>query len=229
VVGLRGLAFWRYNLFGGNINQRSLSLCGIAAPLLFVFLAILGGAIRPGYSHITDTVSELFSPGSPNKLPLDILYTIFAILLILFGFGIVQLVQKTNTNKRIGMLGASLFIAMGCLNVTTATIFPQDAWGSTPTFAGEMHIRISGFIGLISLFYMLLIGIWFIRTGISSKFGIYSFITIGLVVISAVLYMANTGSPYMGLTERVTILIGFQWTFTLALWMFLRTRKGNTS
>ncbi len=155
------------------------------------------------------------------------LYTIFAILLILFGLGIVQLVQKTNTNKRIGMLGASLFIAMGCLNVTTATIFPQDAWGSTPTFVGEMHIRISGFIGLISLFYMLLIGIWFIRTGIASRFGIYSFITIGLVVISAALYMANTGSPYMGLTERITILIGFQWTFTLALWMFLSTGKAN--
>jgi hypothetical protein len=204
-------------------------LCGITAPLLFVFMAILGGAIRPGYSHIADTVSELFSPGSPNKLPLDILYTIFAILLILFGFGIVQLVQKTNTYTRIGIIGASLFIAMGCLNVMTATIFPQDAWGSTPTFAGEMHKQISGVIGLLSVFSMLLIGIWFIRTGISSRFGIYSFFTIGLVVISTVLFMANTGSPIMGLTERVTILIGFQWTFTLALWMFSRTRKGNTS
>jgi hypothetical protein len=192
-------------------------------------MAILGGAIRPGYSHIADTVSELFSPGSPNKLPLDILYTIFAILLILFGFGIVQLVQKTNTYTRIGIIGASLFIAMGCLNVMTATIFPQDAWGSTPTFAGEMHKQISGVIGLLSVFSMLLIGIWFIRTGISSRFGIYSFFTIGLVVISTVLFMANTGSPIMGLTERVTILIGFQWTFTLALWMFSRTRKGNTS
>jgi hypothetical protein len=209
------------------MNNRFLSLCGMVAPWLFVFMTILGGTIRPGYSHISDTVSELLSPGSPNKLLLDILYTTFAILLILFGFGILQLVQKTKTNQRIGMIGAFFFIAAGCLSVTTATIFPQDPWGSTPTFAGEMHLRVSSIIGLLSSFSMLFMGIWFIRTGISSRFGIYSFITIGLVIISAGLFVANIGGPIMGLTERVTALIGFQWTFTLALWMYLR--NGNTS
>lgn len=190
-------------------------------------MTILGGAMRPGYSPISETISELMSPGSPNQLLLQSLYTAFAILLILFGIGILQMVRKTKTNQRIGLTGAGLFIAVGCLSVTTATIFPQDPWGSTPTFAGEIHIRVSGIIGLLSLFYMLLIGIWFMRTGISSKFGLYSFITIGLAIIATLLYAVNIGGPIMGLTERVAALVGFQWTFTLALWMFLR--KGNTS
>jgi len=196
-------------------------------PLLFAFMTILGGAIRPDYSHISYTVSELFSPGSPNKLLLDILHTIYALLLILFGIGMLQFVRKINSSERIGMIGAFLFTAMGFVSVATATIFPQDAWGSTPTFAGEMHKLLSGVIGLLSDFSMLLIGIWFIRSEIFPGFGTYSFITIGVVIISAGFYAANIGSSIMGLTERITILVGFQWTFIFALWMF--SRKGNVS
>lgn len=57
------------------MKQRLLFMCGVIAPVLFVFMAIWGGALRPGYSQLSDTVSELMSPGSPNKLLLDTLYT----------------------------------------------------------------------------------------------------------------------------------------------------------
>lgn len=204
------------------MNRRYLFICGMVAPWWFVFLTILGGAIRPGYSHIRNTVSELFSPGSPNKLVLDILHAIFAILLTLFGIGILRFFQGTKLYRRIGEVGAFIFILMGCVSVTTATVFPQDPWGARATFAGEMHVLLSGVIGLLSIFSMLLIGIWFVATKVSPRFGFYSFITIGLVIISAGLYAISVGGPVMGLAERITALIGFQWTFTLAYWMFSR-------
>jgi hypothetical protein len=207
------------------MKQRLLYMCGMLAPLWFVFMTILGGALRPGYSHLSDTISELFSPGSPNKLFLDILHTIFTLLLIMFGIGMLHFFRATNASARTGSIGAWLFTAMGCVSVTTAAIFPQDAWGSTPTFAGEMHIRMSGVVGLLSVFAMLFIGIWFIRSKSSPGFGIYSFITIGVVILSTGFYAANIGSPIMGLTERISALLGFQWTFSLALWMF--SRKGT--
>ena len=121
------------------MNRRFLSMCGMIAPILLVFTAILGGALRPGYSHISDTISELFSPGSPNKLLLDTLHTIFALLLILYGIGLLQFIRRSEQSTRPGIIGASLFIAMGFLSVSTAIVFPQDAWGSPPTFPGEMH------------------------------------------------------------------------------------------
>ena len=205
-----------------KMNQRTLSLCGVIAPVLFVFMTILGGALRPGYSHISDTVSELFSPGSPNKHLLDTLHTIFALLLVAFGIGLLRFVSRNDGPKRIGTIGAALFILMGLVSVTTATIFPQDPWGSAPTLPGELHKILSGVIGLLSLFSMLLLGIWFNRMGIFPGFGLYSFVTIGLVILATGFYVMNMGSPIMGLAERITILIGFQWTFTLAMWMFLR-------
>jgi hypothetical membrane protein len=208
------------------MNQRFLSMCGVVAPVLFVFMTILGGAIRPGYSHISDTVSELFSPGSPNKLLLDTLFTIYALLLALFGIGVLQLVRGSKQSTRIGIIGASMFITMGLVSVATATIFPQDAWGSPPTFPGQMHMILSGIVGLLSILSMLLIGIWFNRAEIFPGFGTYSFITVGAVVLSAGFFAAKMGSPIMGLTERITILVGFLWTFILALWM--SSRKGYT-
>jgi hypothetical protein len=204
------------------MKRRILFICGMVAPWWFVFLTLLGGAIRPGYSHISDTISELFAPGSPNKLFLDVLHAIFAVLLILFGIGLLQFFQGAKRLKRIGLVGASLFILMGCVSVATATIFPQDPWGTTVTINGEMHMLLSGVVGLLSIFSILLIGIWFYRIKTSPRLGIYSFVTIGLIVISTGLYAVSVGSPIMGLTERIAALVGFQWTFTLAYWMFSR-------
>ena len=204
------------------MNQRFLSLCGVIAPVLFVFMTILGAAIRPGYSHVSDTVSELFSPGSPNKPLLDTLHTTFALLLTLFGIGVLQFVRRSGQSTLTGIIGASLYLTAGVLSIATATIFPQDPWGSPPTFAGQMHINLTGMVGLLSMLSILLLGLWFTRTKLFPGFGIYSLITAGIVILTAVFFMAMVGSPIMGLAERIPILVGFAWTFILARWMFTR-------
>lgn len=50
------------------MKLRFQALCGMLAPLWFIAMTIFGGALRPGYSYVSNTISELFSPGSPNKL-----------------------------------------------------------------------------------------------------------------------------------------------------------------
>ena len=201
------------------MNQKIFLLCGIISPLLFVFLTILGGALRPGYSHISDTVSELFSPGAPNKPLLDTLHTTTAVLTTLFGVGVLQLVRESQLSEPIGLIGAGMIIAIGVVNVATATVFPQDAWGSPPTFPGEMHKILAGVLALLSILSTLLIGIWLTRSDLFPDFGTYSFITVGIIVISGGFAVAKLGSPIMGITERITILAGLQWTFILALKM----------
>jgi len=208
------------------MNQRLLSLCGVITPVLFVAMTILGAAIRPGYSHMSDTVSELFSPGSPNKPLLDTLHTTFALLLTLFGIGVLQFVRRSGQSTLTGIIGASLYLTAGVLSIATATIFPQDPWGSPPTFAGQMHINLTGIVGFLSMLSILLLGLWFTRTKLFPGFGIYSLITVGIAILSAVFFMAMVGSPIMGLAERITILVGFAWTFILARWMF--SRQENT-
>ena len=49
------------------MNPKVLYVCGLLAPAAYIVMTIVGGALRPGYSHLSDTVSELLSPGSPNR------------------------------------------------------------------------------------------------------------------------------------------------------------------
>ena len=205
------------------MNQKILFLCGMLSPVLYIFMTILGGALRPGYSHISDTVSELFSPGSPNKLLLDILSTTTALLTILFGIGVLQFVRGSEHSEPIGIIGAGMIITMGVVNVATATIFPQDAWGSPSTFPGQMHkILVLGVLAPLAMLSTLLIGIWLRRADIFPGFGTYSFITVGAIVLSGGLAGATLGTRIMGFTERIAVLAGSQWTFIFALRMFLR-------
>ena len=204
------------------MNIRYLALCGMIAPLLLASTIILGGILRPGYSHLADTISELFSPGSPNKPLLDVLHTIFAILLVMFGIGILRFVGGSRVSMRIGVIGAWLYIAMGLVSITTATIFPQDPWGSAPTTSGQLHIQLIGLVGLLSLISILLLGAWLYQSRLSPGLGIYSFITIALTIILTAVFVMNLGGPIMGLTERVLSLVGLLWTFILARWVYFR-------
>jgi len=194
----------------------------MVSPVLFVFTTILGGALRPGYSHISDTVSELFSPGSPNKRLLDSLHTTSAILTTLFGLGVFRFVRGSPHSEAMGLIGAGMIIASGLVNVATATIFPQDAWGSPQTFAGQMHKILAGVLAFLSILSTLLIGIWLNRAGIFPGFGTYSLITVAILVVSGGFAVTKLGTPIMGLTERVTIFAGLPWTFLLAWNLFMR-------
>ncbi len=201
------------------MKQRILCTSGVAAPLLFVFMTVLGGAMRPGYSHAADTVSELLSPGSPNRLLLSALFTAYALLVVAFGVGMLQVIRGSEQSARVGSIGASLFIIAGLVNVAIATVFPQDPWGTARTFAGQMHMILSAVIGVLQMLSILLLGIWFRRTGSSSGLAAYSFLTVGMVFLSAGFLLARVGTPLMGIAERISVLVGLLWTFTTALWM----------
>ena len=207
------------------MNRRLLSRCGVIAPVVFVFMAILGGTMRPDYSHFSDTVSELLTPGAPNKPLLDTLHTIFSVLLVLFGIGVLQSIRKGGQSTLGGRAGASMIIAMGLVSVLVATLFPQDPWGSPPTFTGRMHQSLSGVVGLLSMCAMVLVGNWSNRAGVFPGLRMHSWLTAGAAVLSAGFFVAKMGSPIMGLAERISILVGFQWMATLALRM--SARVGN--
>ena len=203
------------------MDRRTYYLCGMLFPAIYIFMTILGGALRPGYSHISDTVSELFAPGSPNKPLLDVLHLAHALTGILWGIGVWQFVRDSGHGSRIGLIGAGMIIAIGVVTVATATLFPQDAWGTPMTFPGQMHkILVLAVLLPFSILSMLLIGFWLRKSGIFPGFDTYSFMMVGAVVLLGGLSATAMGGPYMGLTERMAVLAGFLWTFSLALNMY---------
>ena len=205
-----------------HMNRRLLYVCGILAPLVFVFMTILGGALRPGYSHQLHTVSELFSPGSPNKLLLDPLFIIYTLFMILFSVGVLQFVRHSGQARPVGLVGAALFIVAGLASFLTATFFPQDPWGTPFTFPGRMHLVFSGVTGLAAMLAYLLLGLWFRRTGLSPGLALFSFTIVAAAIVSTMLFIASVDGPYMGLGERLAAFTGLLWTFVLGWWLFTR-------
>ena len=49
------------------MNFKIISLFGIIAPIIFVITIIVGGLITSGYSHLSQSVSELVMSGAPNN------------------------------------------------------------------------------------------------------------------------------------------------------------------
>ncbi len=48
--------------------RKILLLCGVFSPLVYVFMTILGGEMRPDYSHVCHAVSELLEAGAPKQI-----------------------------------------------------------------------------------------------------------------------------------------------------------------
>ncbi len=195
-------------------------VCGMLIPLTYILMYVLGGALRPGYNHIADSVSELLSPGAPNRSLITIIDLIYGLLHIAFGIGVLQFIRGGEYNKLIANIGAWFIIGAGVAIVGTA-IFPQDAMGTPATIPGKIHlILVFGALLPFSFLSTLLIGIWAQRTGIFPGFAVYTFISFGVIVIIGGLGGAMAGTPFMGLGERISALTIHQWLFIFALKIF---------
>ena len=203
------------------MNIKPLFVTGLLIPIIYISMYLLGGALRANYSHITNSVSELLSPGSPNQSLLMVIQTIYALLHLAFGFGVLRFIEGTSTNQGVGRVGAWLIIALGLVTIGTV-VFPQDAEGTPVTMAGQIH-KILVFGGLIpfSVLSTLLIGVWSRKTGFLPGFDLYSFITVGAIIVMGGVGGATVETEYAGLVERIAALVTQQWLFILGLKLLL--------
>lgn len=120
-------AIWRggsaANLSEGSAAKRAKPLdawAGIAAPFWLMAVVVLFGALRPGYSHVGQTISELAEVGTPNSTPVVILaFFVTGALIAEFGYGMMRAFGSGGTLTR-----AALPIALVGLGWVGAGVFP---------------------------------------------------------------------------------------------------------
>lgn len=201
------------------MKTKLLLLSGIFAPIVYVGTVILGGAIRPDYSHIAQPVSDLIASGAANKALLDPLFAIYNILVVMFAVGLLLSIRSEAQSKRIrlGSIGAVILVLEGLFGFITL-FFPEDAGPiSEMTSTGQMHIVFAGLSSVTTMVTMLLIGIWLRSVASLKRYGVYSFISLLVVFVAgglAAVSVANH-SPLGGLIERITIGGFIQWLFVI--------------
>jgi hypothetical membrane protein len=195
-------------------------LCGIAAAVLYVGTVILGGLLRPGYSHVSMAISELVAEGAPNRTLLSASFLVYNILVSLFGMGLVLKVNRYAHGRVTGTIGSLTLVAVGVAGILMELAFPQEPGGTATTFTGIMHFVMAGVASLGTMVAILILAFWFRSVPELKSYFAYSIISVAVVFASGGMSAAAIAyhSPFFGLVERITIL-------TFIAWMFVIGRK----
>ncbi len=206
-------------------------LAGPLATIVYVGTVILGGAIRPGYSHIAQYVSELIAAGAPNKSILDPLFALYNLLVAVFGVGLYFFIGQQEESRRriIGRIGIAVLVVEGLAGFLTL-FFPQDPIGATATPTGSMHIVLAGISSVTSMLALLLLGLWLWVIPALHRYSVYTFISLAVIFVAGGIAATTIAhpTPYSGLMERITIGAFIQWLFVIGLVVYrseLKTTK----
>ena len=65
-------------------SQVVLSLCGMLAPAFFLVMVVVAGMRDPGYSHLTQAISELGAVNAPDPATQDANFFVTSLLITAF-------------------------------------------------------------------------------------------------------------------------------------------------
>lgn len=200
--------------------RKILAFSGIAAAIVYVSAVAIGGALRPGYSHISQFVSELIATGAPNKPVLDALFATYNILTVAFGCALLLEANATGltTRRAFAIIGAVVLIIEGIIGLAIL-LFPQDPVGATATPTGTTHIVLAGLSSLATILAILFVALWLRTHPDLRAFATYSFITVAFIFLSGGIAAATaaTQSPLLGLMERLPITGFLQWLAVMSV------------
>ena len=195
------------------LSRRIALFAGVAAPMVYVATVAFGAAQRPGYSHVSNAISELVEAGQGAGLqPFFLTYNV---LVIIFAFALCA--DPGCPNRRLD-IGAFMLGFGGALGLLMA-FFPMDPRGSPATFPGLVHLVIAGAMSISSMACLLCFALGW-RTQADSKARLIGTLaSLAVVFVSGALaaFLAANGSPLMGLFERVTIGAYLIWMLAVAV------------
>jgi Protein of unknown function (DUF998) len=204
------------------MRNRILSTCGILAPSVYVGTVVLGGLLRPDYSHVSQPISDLIATGAPDKALLDPLFALYNLLTMAFAAGLLRGVCRRNEHrgKIAGILGAISLLSLGAFGFATL-LFPEPSGGisAAGTTAGKLHIVFAGLSSISTMIAILFMGFWFMTQQGLHGYASYSFVSVAIVFLSGgcAAFSVAAHSPVAGAIERITIGGFMLWLLAVAL------------
>lgn len=205
--------------------KKFLMMSGMLAAVVYVGTVILGGILRPGYSHMAEAISELVAVDAPNRPLLSSLFLLYNALVAFFGLGLFLKARSELRGRVSGLIGSlALAVPVGISGLLMELFFPQDPGGLPTTTAGTVHIVLAGIASAGTMVAIAALGLWFRNLPALKGYVTYSFITVALVFASGALTAAALASnhPLFGVSERITIGAFILWLFIVGLQMYRR-------
>jgi hypothetical protein len=201
---------------GMNLFQ-ILAIFGMASPIVYTVMWILGGIVRSDYNHVRDDISSLFAVGAARKGLFNSFIIVSSLLLLVFYLGLYW-----GVNIEEGSIVASiLFVISGFLGVLVALFFPLDAGGEIITLRGKMHLVLVMTSGILTIAGM--IALWFQLGSVEgwSLFADYSLISAIVSIVLMVISGIFIKGRFRGLLERFAVTPFQVFYFMLAFMVFI--------
>lgn len=196
--------------------RKILLVCGILSSLLYGAMIVV---IRfDGYSHFSQTVSELSAIGAPTRPLWMVLGSLYDALIAAFGLG----VWLSAGGKRALRVVGGLLLAFGMLGLLWpfASMHQREVLAAGGgTFSDTLHI----ILGAVTVLYMLVaIGVG--ANAFGRRFRLYSIATFLILLLFGLMtgldspnISANLPTPWIGLWERINIAGFLLWVAVLAI------------
>ena len=192
--------------------QKFAAICGMASPIIFTLMWIIGGFLHPGYSHIAHDISELLAIGAPNKLLLDLINISTSILNIVFF----SFLHKSINEGRGSFFGPFFLLVSAVIGLSTAIFFPLDEGGEIITYSGEMHVFTVMLMALFSILGMIALWLRFRKIDGWKGYDSYTLITLIVTTALSIISAIFIESEIMGLLERLSVYAILQYNFVIA-------------
>jgi hypothetical membrane protein len=106
------------------MTDRQMGFSGIAAWILFWSATVVFGALRPAYSHIVNTVTELGAVGTPNAVLWNVFgFIVPGVLSAVAGVGIARAVNPVPSPSR---TAATVCLALAGLAIAGQGLMPAE-------------------------------------------------------------------------------------------------------
>lgn len=193
--------------------RKVLLICGIVSSLLCVVTDIFAGMQYEGYDFTSQAVSELFAIGAPTSRLVVPLFTLFDVLLVAFAWGI----WLSADRNRVLRVMSLMVIGNAIIGLMLWNFFPMHMRGAESTFTDTMHVILAS-----NPFVPLSVGLGVFA--FRNWFRYYSIFTILLLIVPATFVFLNAQqvatnqpTPWLGLTERISIYSVLLWYSVLAI------------
>ena len=207
-----------------RLVRRILPIFGLVAPLAYICAVTLGGVLSPGYSQVSQPISDLIAQSAPHKALLDRLFLVYNLSTLSFGALLIGSARRwiPDTGRPWGTIGAATLVLEGLCGLLTQ-LFPEARGGiqSEITFTGRLHMAFAGLSSLSTMLAIAFLGIWCRRIPRLRKRAGWCFAAVGFIFLTgAVTAVAMASdSSYTGLFERLTIGGFLVWLGAFALAM----------
>jgi CubicO group peptidase (beta-lactamase class C family) len=204
--------------------RKALLVCGILSSLLYVATDVLGGMRYEGYSFTSQAISELMATGAPSEAFVDPLFITYGVLILAFGVGVLR--EGVRRSRALWITGA-LLMGYAAIGFAGPTFFEMNRRGAGSLHGDTPHIILTGV--LVSL---TLLAISFGAFALGTRFRIYSFATLLMVIVFGALtapygarLAAGQPTPGFGILERINVYSSLLWVAVLGIALLRRPQS----